>query len=355
MDKRLSNLNRFKVRNTVSTITITELPYANDNTFAAHSEEEFQCILNAFLHDMESGMLTVLCSAGNLDYRCHMVRKRQKALLTPFLEFQGLPVKLKTGPGWVSASKTMWTLIILIGFLPVSGALWAEKYVKGVVGRAITIDCHYEAKYHSHTKYWCHGWTRECSVIVETNGQHGRRGRVSITDKSVQGIFSVTMEDLRSGDTGWYSCGITTPVIDPMFNVRLQVSNEPVSVPVLRYLSPANVSRLRASVLVSCESLQGSLPIQYTWHVKNSTISGTDKLDLHCHSLKYKNHLYYCKASNAIGENSSEVVNVSISNSVRTCRYVIEVNGMGPIYICENTVTEKTTTTGSKDSTPNKM
>ncbi|XP_072133754.1 polymeric immunoglobulin receptor-like [Mobula birostris] len=125
--------------------------------------------------------------------------------------------------GLVSANKIMWILILLICFLPVSGALWADEYVTGVVGRAITIDCHYEAKYRSHTKYWCHGWTRQCSVLVETNGQCGRSGRVSITDNPEQGIFTVTMENLHSRDTGWYSCGITERSPNPRFYVHLQV------------------------------------------------------------------------------------------------------------------------------------
>ncbi|XP_059805791.1 LOW QUALITY PROTEIN: polymeric immunoglobulin receptor-like [Hypanus sabinus] len=273
---------------------------------------------SGMLHDMGSGTLAVLCSAGHLDYRCHMVRERQN----------------------------------------VSGALWAEKYVKGVVGRAITIDCHYRAKYRWHAKYWCHGWTISCSVMVETKGQHGRSGRVSITDKSVQGIFTVTMEVLHSGDTGWYSCGITTRDSDPMFNVHLQVSNEPPSVPRLLFSPPTNGSSCVDSVSVSCKSVHGSLPIQYSWYEKtpsvDSSISDTNKLDLHCESLKY-NHLYYCKASNAIGENSSKMVNVSISNSVSTCRYVIEVNGMGPIYICEKTVKESMTTEQSEESSSDKI
>ncbi|XP_072133901.1 CMRF35-like molecule 2 [Mobula birostris] len=119
----------------------------------------------------------------------------------------------------------MWVPILLICSLPVSGALWAEKYLSGVVGRAITIDCYYEAKYRSHTKYWCHGWTLQCSVLVETNGQHRRSGRVSIADNPEEGIFTVTMEDVHSRDTGRYSCGITTPGANPMFSVYLQVSN----------------------------------------------------------------------------------------------------------------------------------
>ncbi|XP_072886296.1 polymeric immunoglobulin receptor-like [Hemitrygon akajei] len=236
-----------------------------------------------------------------------------------------------TGPGWVSVNKTMWTLILLIGFLPVSGALWAEKNVTGVVGRAITIDCHYEAKYRSHTKYWCHGWTRYCSVLVETKGQQGRSGRVSITDNPERGIFTVTMEDLRSGDTGWYGCGITTAGPDPIFNIHFQVSDEPVSVPVVRYLSPANVSRLGGSVSVSCESFQGSLPIRYTWYEitssGNQNISDTNELALHCQSFNHQHHQYYCNASNWLEAKSSAMVKVTVFNNGEICSYVTEING----------------------------
>ncbi|XP_059806132.1 polymeric immunoglobulin receptor-like [Hypanus sabinus] len=250
-------------------------------------------------------------------------------LLISFLT--DISLRGQKGPGCVSVNKMLWPLILLIGFLPVSGALWAEKYVRGVVGRVITIDCHYEAKYRSHTKNWCHGWTPQCSILVETKGQHGRRGRVSITDNPEQGIFTVTMEDLRSGDTGWYSCGIITPGADPMFNVHLQVFDEPVSVPVLQYLSPANVSRLGGSVSVSCESLQGSLPIQYTWHEQTSSgyrkVSGTNELALRCQSFNHQHHQYYCRASNQLGARSSGMVKVTVFNNGEICSYVTEING----------------------------
>ncbi|XP_072134930.1 uncharacterized protein [Mobula birostris] len=242
----------------------------------------------------------------------------------------------------------LWTLILLTGFLPVSGALRAEKSVRGVVGRAITIDCHYEEKYRSDTKYWCHGWTVHCSVLVETNGQHRRSGRVSITDNPERRIFTVTMEDLHSGDTGWYGCGITTPGLDTRFNLELTVNDEPVSVPLLQFSPPTSGSSCGNSVSVSCESVHGSLPIQYSWYERtpsaDSKISDNNTLDLHCQPLKYKKDLYYCKASNVNGTKSSEMVNVSISNSVSTCRNVIEVNSMGRIDFCENTVTELMTT-----------
>ncbi|XP_072886290.1 uncharacterized protein [Hemitrygon akajei] len=228
-------------------------------------------------------------------------------------------------------NKSMWISNLLISFLPVSGALWAQKHVRGVVGRVITIDCHYEAKYHSHTKYWCHGWTDLCSVLVETKRQHGRSGRVSITDYPERGIFTVTMEDLRSGDTGWYSCGISIPGVDTRFNLELKVNDEPVSVPVLRYLSPANVSRLGGSVSVSCESFQGSLPIQYSWYEQTSSghrqVSGNKELTLHCQSFNHQHHQYYCKASNWLGAKSSATVHVTVFNNRGICNYVTEING----------------------------
>ncbi|XP_067913492.1 uncharacterized protein [Heterodontus francisci] len=243
----------------------------------------------------------------------------------------------------------MWIPILLICSLPVSGALWAKKKVTGIVGRAITIDCHYGASYQSSMKYWCHGWTRQCSVLVKSNGQHER---ISITDNKKQGIFIVTMKDLRSEDAGKYSCGIENWSFDPMFAVELQISYESVSVPDLRFLSPPNVSCSGGSVSVSCKSVQGSLPIQYTWYEKipseDSKISDSSKLDLHCQSFTQQHHQYYCTASNNQGEKSSEMVNVSdINRSGESCSYVIQIDSIGLEYFCEVSSTVSPTTTHS--------
>ncbi|XP_032898101.1 polymeric immunoglobulin receptor-like [Amblyraja radiata] len=228
----------------------------------------------------------------------------------------------------------------------VSGALWAESEVRGVVGRAITIDCHYAAVYRSHTKYWCPGIRRQCTHVVETNEKYGQNGRVSITDNPARGIFTVTVEDLHSGDTGWYRCGITAPG-EPTFQVHLQVSEEPVSVPVLVFLSPANVSCFGGSVSVSCESVRGSLPITYTWYEKtpsgNSKISDNNALDLHCQSFKHQHHQYSCTASNKRGSKSSEMVNVSISSIDVPCSFPVKINGTRLEYSCETSKRSKYT------------
>ncbi|XP_078277016.1 uncharacterized protein LOC144605518 [Rhinoraja longicauda] len=220
----------------------------------------------------------------------------------------------------------------------VSGALWAESEVRGVVGRAITIDCHYAAVYRSHTKYWCRGTSRQSAHVVETNSKHGQGGRVSITDNPARGIFTVAVEDLHSGDSGWHSCGINTTG-EPTFNVHLQVSVEPVSVPVLGILPPANVSCLGGSVSVSCESGRGSLPISYSWYENipavDSKISDSNTLDLHCQSFKHQHHQYYCNSSNQRGSKSSEMVNVSISSNDVSCIFLVKINGPGFEYTCE--------------------
>uniref|UniRef100_A0A4W3JJ10 Immunoglobulin V-set domain-containing protein n=1 Tax=Callorhinchus milii TaxID=7868 RepID=A0A4W3JJ10_CALMI len=82
-----------------------------------------------------------------------------------------------------------------------SDTLRATQSVTGVVGRAITINCHYQKQwYRNNKKYWCWGYYRDsCQVVIDTKANNGRRGRFSITDNR-DGIFTVTMENLTTGD-----------------------------------------------------------------------------------------------------------------------------------------------------------
>ncbi|XP_043572422.1 CMRF35-like molecule 8 isoform X1 [Chiloscyllium plagiosum] len=241
----------------------------------------------------------------------------------------------------------MCTLILLICSIPVSDALWAEEHVTGILGRAITISCHYEAQHNqSHVKYWCQGWSRLCSVRAKTNWPNGR---ITITDDKTRGMFLVTIKNLQWEDAGWYSCGIETPGHDPMFNVKLHISDEAVSVPGFQYLSQPNVSRSGGSVTVSCESACGSFPIHYTWSEKtpsqDSMISDTNKLDLHCQSFSQQHHQYYCTASNTQGTKSSEIVHVSVNNvREKNCSYRIKMPNIGREYTCDKSSIKSSTT-----------
>ncbi|XP_078402489.1 uncharacterized protein LOC144683394 [Cetorhinus maximus] len=164
------------------------------------------------------------------------------------------------------------------------------------------------------------------------------------------------MEGLQPGDAGWYICGIEQSGLGSMFLVELQITYEPVSVPQLKFSSPPNVSCSGGSVSISCESVQGSLPIQYTWYEKtlseDSKISDTNKLDLHCQSFKQQRHQYYCTASNNQGEKPSEMVNVSVFNiAVENCTYVTQISSIGPDIPCEASITSPHSTRTNTIST----
>ncbi|XP_060700982.1 Fc receptor-like protein 5 [Hemiscyllium ocellatum] len=229
-----------------------------------------------------------------------------------------------------------------------SGVVPVKSKVTGVLGRAITIDCHYD----QWSQWSVKVWMRQCSVLVKSSEHHGQRGRMSITDNTTQNKFSVTMEDLRSEDAGWYSCGIDQSGLISVSAIELHISDDPVSLPELRFLSsPPNASCFGSSVSISCESVQGSLPIHYTWYERTpseaSKISNTSKLDLHCQSFTHQHHQYYCTASNTQGEKSSEIVNVSVTHRPgENCSYVAQISNSGADD-CYKISTVSSTTTNS--------
>ncbi|XP_060701343.1 polymeric immunoglobulin receptor-like [Hemiscyllium ocellatum] len=227
----------------------------------------------------------------------------------------------------------MWILILLICSIPVSSFLWTNTKVTGIVGRSITINCRYNSPFKPNMKYWCLGWTIQCSYLVRTTDPGGQRGRISIKDYEAQGVFVVTMEDLRREDAGWYSCGIDKQDSDQLCAVKLEVSDEPVSVPEIRFLTP-NIWCFENLVSVSCESVQGSFPIRYTWYERirsvGSKISENNILDLHCQLFKQQDHQYYCIASNTQGEQYSEMVKVTIVHrSERNCIFLAQIGSRG--------------------------
>lgn len=120
---------------------------------------------------------------------------------------------------------------------------------------------------------------------------------------------------------------------------------EPVSVPQLRFLSAPNASCSGGNVSISCESISGSLPIQYQWYRKtqsgaSSVISHSNKLDIQCGSIS-QSHQCYCTASNNKGTRQSEMVEVSgLQFLNETCRYLVRINSIGE-YSVEQRIQEK--------------
>ncbi|KAM4728001.1 polymeric immunoglobulin receptor [Anableps anableps] len=79
-------------------------------------------------------------------------------------------------------------------------------------GDSLTIPCHYEPQYASYVKYWCQGSTREfCTTLARTDDHDltdPAKERVSIFDDPVQLVFTVTMNNMKEGESGWYMCGV---------------------------------------------------------------------------------------------------------------------------------------------------
>ncbi|KAM9349986.1 polymeric immunoglobulin receptor [Symphorus nematophorus] len=79
-------------------------------------------------------------------------------------------------------------------------------------GESLIIPCHYEPQYASYVKYWCRGRMREfCSSLIRTDDTrtpNPAEDKVSIFDDPVQLVFTVTMNNLKEEDSGWYMCGV---------------------------------------------------------------------------------------------------------------------------------------------------
>lgn len=75
-------------------------------------------------------------------------------------------------------------------------------------GESLTVPCVYGPQYAGNIKYWCRGRTTGmCTTLFRTDVNPGG-GKVSIKDDPVQQLFTVTIKDLKVGDSGSYLCGV---------------------------------------------------------------------------------------------------------------------------------------------------
>uniref|UniRef100_A0A3B3T3A1 Ig-like domain-containing protein n=1 Tax=Paramormyrops kingsleyae TaxID=1676925 RepID=A0A3B3T3A1_9TELE len=104
----------------------------------------------------------------------------------------------------------------MIDGLPEDG-IWVELSVTDGVstmkrlsvqrGGSVTIPCFYGDRYKTHVKYWCRGYNvRSFSSIVHSDSP--QEGKMSIRDDPDQRVFTVTINNLTAGDSGYYSCGV---------------------------------------------------------------------------------------------------------------------------------------------------
>ncbi|XP_027134323.1 polymeric immunoglobulin receptor-like [Larimichthys crocea] len=98
-------------------------------------------------------------------------------------------------------------ICLLTGLIEIHSEIITVSKVSVEAGRSISIPCLYDPHYTNHVKYLCKGyyWI-SCKPVVTTDQRSS--GRFSISDDKNRRIFTVTINDLTSGDTGWWWCAV---------------------------------------------------------------------------------------------------------------------------------------------------
>ncbi|XP_051252768.1 polymeric immunoglobulin receptor isoform X1 [Dicentrarchus labrax] len=108
------------------------------------------------------------------------------------------------------------TFILALSLLPWIPAFLCKVTTVGeysvLEGESLLVPCHYEPQYASYVKYWCQGSMREfCTSLARTDDPRSANpveDKVSIFDDPVQLVFTVTMNNMKEGESGWYMCGV---------------------------------------------------------------------------------------------------------------------------------------------------
>ncbi|KAL7842231.1 hypothetical protein SRHO_G00239200 [Serrasalmus rhombeus] len=156
-------------------------------------------------------------------------------------------------------------LLMFIFFIPsIESWRWSERQLSLQSGGTVTIPCHYDMKYIHHKKYWCYdagGAFNYCKILAYGNTT---QDRVTVTDYPAQSLFTVTMRDLQSGDTGMYWCavetgGLTEPDVKEDLYIRVK------SDPDLSVVESSVSGQERGSVSVQCLYSAGYQNEQKQW------------------------------------------------------------------------------------------
>ncbi|XP_041083514.1 CMRF35-like molecule 1 isoform X2 [Polyodon spathula] len=121
------------------------------------------------------------------------------------------------------------TLLILLAALSGAEALSGPGQVNGLLRESVTIQCRYGKDYKDSVKYWCKGHTKQlCDTVVKTDDLQ-TNNRISIRDNKTEGVFTVTMRELREEDEGRYWCGIEQTSFDEGTSAYLTVNKDTVT------------------------------------------------------------------------------------------------------------------------------
>ncbi|KAM8943326.1 protein CD300H-like [Lycaon pictus] len=102
---------------------------------------------------------------------------------------------------------------LLLLCVPGCSSLSGPSTAMGTIGGSLSVQCRYEEKYKTFTKYWCRQpclflWNQ--IVATRESEEEVRSDHVSIVDHSGDLTFTVTLENLTADDAGKYRCGIAT-------------------------------------------------------------------------------------------------------------------------------------------------
>ncbi|KAF4076400.1 hypothetical protein AMELA_G00214720, partial [Ameiurus melas] len=87
-----------------------------------------------------------------------------------------------------------------------SVASQASRQFSFKTGASVTIPCRYDRTYIQHKKNWCYGSIFSfCTIQAYANET---QGKVIVTDNPAESLFTVTMNNLQTENTGWYYCGV---------------------------------------------------------------------------------------------------------------------------------------------------
>ncbi|XP_036412729.1 polymeric immunoglobulin receptor-like isoform X1 [Colossoma macropomum] len=129
-------------------------------------------------------------------------------------------------------------------------------------GGNVTIPCHYDNEYIQHKKYWCYhagGEFNYCKILAYANTT---KDKLTVIDYPAQSLFTVTMRDLQSGDTGMYWCAVE---IEIWANVKEDIYITVKSVPDLSVVESSVSGQEGGSVSVQCLYSAGYQNEQKQW------------------------------------------------------------------------------------------
>ncbi|XP_059410864.1 CMRF35-like molecule 7 [Carassius carassius] len=120
--------------------------------------------------------------------------------------------------------------VVLLVFSSISTAVvGAPETVRGHRGERLDIRCSYESGYESNSKYFCKG---ECVFgfrdIIIKSGSPAEDERFSLTDDTTARVFTVSITDLRTEDTGRYWCGVERILSDVYSEIKLLVNENQI-------------------------------------------------------------------------------------------------------------------------------